>query len=257
MSSRPINKAAEAQKEKGNEEFKKGNHGAAIEAYTFATEMDPQNPTYFSNRATCYLKLEQHAKALRDVDKAIALEPVWDKAHWRRATILAAMGDNTGAVDAYAKAASLAPSNATYKQDLEKARRLLPQGDLYKSEGNDLFKAGKFKEAAVKYTKALEYCKADDAALKCSLLSNLAACYSQQQCQDLDKVIQCTTQCLELDPCHVKALIRRAQSYETLEKYEKSMDDWQKAYSLAGAGTPAISQGLNRVRNAIRQTKGQ
>ncbi len=52
-----VNKQAEKYKDQGNEEFRQGNFAKAIEQYTYATECDPKNPIYFTNRSMCYFKV--------------------------------------------------------------------------------------------------------------------------------------------------------------------------------------------------------
>lgn len=54
MSYKAVNAEAEKYKDKGNAEFKAGNHGKAIEYYTYATEMDPKNYIYFTNRLVAF-----------------------------------------------------------------------------------------------------------------------------------------------------------------------------------------------------------
>ena len=46
---------AEDYKNKGNQEFKEGNYEKAIEQYTLAISMDPQNCIYYSNRAGAFI----------------------------------------------------------------------------------------------------------------------------------------------------------------------------------------------------------
>lgn len=50
---------AEQLKNKGNDEFKKGNVQEAIRCYSEAIDLDSKEPTYFTNRAIAYLKLEE------------------------------------------------------------------------------------------------------------------------------------------------------------------------------------------------------
>jgi tetratricopeptide (TPR) repeat protein len=71
--------SAESMKEKGNEEFKKGNYEKAIEFYTYATEMDPKNHTFFTNRSLCYAQMKKWDKSLRDAEKSVQLKGDWEK----------------------------------------------------------------------------------------------------------------------------------------------------------------------------------
>jgi len=80
--------SAEGYKEKGNEEFKKGNYEKAIEFYTYATEMDPKNHIYMTNRSLCYASMQKWDKSLRDADKAVFLKADWEKVHKSSNTII-------------------------------------------------------------------------------------------------------------------------------------------------------------------------
>lgn len=62
---------AEAFKNKGNDEFKRGNYTDAIEKYTEAIECCPSNPAYFTNRCIAYIKLEKFDEAMGDCKLAL------------------------------------------------------------------------------------------------------------------------------------------------------------------------------------------
>lgn len=66
-------------KDLGNEEFGKGNFEKAIEFYTYATEMEPSNHVFFTNRSNAHFQLHNFAKSLRDAAKSVELNPKWDK----------------------------------------------------------------------------------------------------------------------------------------------------------------------------------
>lgn len=52
---------AEALKDKGNEEFKRGNYEVAVQHYTDASRLVPSSSVYFANRAMAYIKLSKYA----------------------------------------------------------------------------------------------------------------------------------------------------------------------------------------------------
>ena len=56
---------ANLKKELGNNEFKKGNHSAAINYYTDAIEIEPHE-TIYSNRAASFIALKDYKRALED-----------------------------------------------------------------------------------------------------------------------------------------------------------------------------------------------
>jgi len=81
-------------------------------------------------------------------------------------------------------------------------------------------------------------------------LANRAACHRQlyhpKQCVD-----DCT-EALRLNPQHVKALIRRGQSLENLERYEDALKDFELANVFA-PGTKVAADGASRIRSALKK----
>jgi len=112
-------------KDLGNEEFKKGNMGKAIEYYTYATEMDPNNPIFFTNRAAAYAHMGKWDKSLRDADKSVKLNPSWEKGFWRKGNAHMELGQFQEAQAAFKQALDLDPNNQTYKDLLAKAKKLI------------------------------------------------------------------------------------------------------------------------------------
>jgi serine/threonine-protein phosphatase 5 len=51
----------------------------AIESYTSAIELNPNNAVYFANRAYAHIKLEEHGSAIVDGTTAIDLNPRYAK----------------------------------------------------------------------------------------------------------------------------------------------------------------------------------
>lgn len=122
-----IDKAAEADKLKlaGNEAFKLRNYTEAIEKYSAAITLNPEDRTYYSNRSGAYLGIGNVVLALKDADFCIMLDGSWDKAHVRRAAALGQKGDWEGAVKSYTTALALNPQGAKIAADLDEAQRKL------------------------------------------------------------------------------------------------------------------------------------
>lgn len=70
-------------KEDGNKYFRLKQYDVAIKFYTLAIETLPTDPTFFSNRAQCHIKLENFGSALKDSNSAIKLDPNFTKAYYR------------------------------------------------------------------------------------------------------------------------------------------------------------------------------
>ncbi|KAJ3489877.1 hypothetical protein NLI96_g1826 [Meripilus lineatus] len=69
----PIKLAAQ-KKEEGNNAFKASKFQQAIELYSRATELDPSEPTYLTNRAAAYMALKRFKPALSDCQQAANLQ---------------------------------------------------------------------------------------------------------------------------------------------------------------------------------------
>jgi serine/threonine-protein phosphatase 5 len=74
---------AEALKAQGNDDLKNGHLAAAIRHYSEAIDIYP-TAIYYSNRAMAYIKAESFGLALADANTAIALDPTYIKARYRR-----------------------------------------------------------------------------------------------------------------------------------------------------------------------------
>ncbi|KAI9077730.1 hypothetical protein K1719_040336 [Acacia pycnantha] len=77
-----VARQAEKLRINGNNYFKKDRFGAAIDAYTEAITLMPDNPVYFTNRALCHRKRNNWEKVEEDCRKAIQLNHKSVKAHY-------------------------------------------------------------------------------------------------------------------------------------------------------------------------------
>lgn len=78
-------------KNEGNEHLKHHRYNEAIEAYTKAIALDLQNAIFFCNRAQVHIKLENYGLAIGDCDAAIAVDPAFMKAYYRKGVALMAL----------------------------------------------------------------------------------------------------------------------------------------------------------------------
>ncbi|KAK4704458.1 hypothetical protein P7C70_g1760, partial [Phenoliferia sp. Uapishka_3] len=91
--------AATEAKEKGNAAFKLSNFPIALQHYSEAIALKDDDPTFYSNRAAVYLKLERWADAEEDAAKTVNLTPGNTKALFRRAVARRMLGNYAGARD--------------------------------------------------------------------------------------------------------------------------------------------------------------
>lgn len=249
-------KQATQWKDKGNDEFKKGNHVKAIEFYTYATELDPNNPVFYTNRSNAYYQMQNYDKSARDANKAIAKDPNSVKGYYRLGMALLSMDQEQEAVAAFQKAVDLEPKNATFSSALLKAKAAMRKGmseaEILKADGNEHFKAGRMDQAVDVYTKAIAACKntEKDTEIKCDCLANRAAV--RRQLYLPEECIEDCTALLAIKPGHLKGLIRRAQAYESMEKYQKALDDFTTVCRLDPNAKIAFD-GASRLRSSMRQ----
>jgi len=257
-------KKAEDFKESGNKAYSAKNYKEAITLYTKAVDADPTNHIYYSNRSASYYGLQNWDLAMKDALKCIELKGDWSKGYFRKAVVLMELKKYEEAVDAFQKSVNYDPGNADIRARLDEAIELVkknkprvnPDGtpmnpaQIAKEEGNDLFKSSKYEEAAKAYTRGIELAK--DPELKAVLYCNRATCYSQHHMHS--EVVKDATECLNIQPNNLKALIRRGLAYEALEKMELANTDLRKVLSI-DSSVAVAQQAVNRINNAMRQMK--
>jgi len=109
----------------------------------------------------------------------------------------------------------------------------LSSTEAHKERGDEAYKSANFEIAIEHYTKCIEVMKKvgqDQTPLAMKAYSNRAACY--KQISNFDGTIEDCTAVLEIDPENVKALIRRAQAFEGVERYRFALQDIKSALSM-------------------------
>ena len=85
-------KKADELKCQANECFKAEKYPQAIELYTEAIELNPNNAVFYANRSISYLRTECFGYALTDASKAIEVDKSYLKGYYRRAAAYMALG---------------------------------------------------------------------------------------------------------------------------------------------------------------------
>ncbi|TDH67457.1 hypothetical protein CCR75_005965 [Bremia lactucae] len=113
---------AEGFKAEGNKLLAAKQLSDAVEMYTRAIELDPENAVYYSNRSAAYLAMgDARGKALKDAEKCIDLKPTWWKGYSRKGAAEHALQRYDAARATYNEGLKLEPDNASLLQAAEEA----------------------------------------------------------------------------------------------------------------------------------------
>lgn len=106
----PISKDTSALelKEQGNKLFSHQKYQEALEYYSRAISCDPADSKYFTNRALCYLKLQQWDLSLKDARRALDLDPNSIKGHFFLGSALLEIEQYDDAIKHLTRASDLA-----------------------------------------------------------------------------------------------------------------------------------------------------
>ena len=69
-------------KDQGNKYFNANKYDSAIESYSKALALNPNVPTYYTNRALCYMKSNRWAQAVQDSKAALERDSGLVKGHF-------------------------------------------------------------------------------------------------------------------------------------------------------------------------------
>jgi len=193
-------------------------------------------------------------------------------AYCRKADEQMTNGDVAGAYKTLDLASRLDAGNAEIErmmskvkpkwEAMEKRRKAsLSATELYKERGDEAYKNANFEVAIEFYTKCLEALRKEgntNADLRLKALSNRAACY--KQISNFDGTIADSTEVLEIDPENVKALVRRAQAFEGVERYRFALQDCKTVLSMpynkvGDANFKLCTMMQHRLQRTVNQLK--
>jgi len=145
---------AEEFKQHGNKAFKEGNYPKAIEWYSKAIDANPMEPSYYANRAACYLGLKKFQKCIQDCDDTLAIDPKFTKALRRKARSLYCLGRFKEAKENFEKTIRIDPKDTTLKDELREVKMVETVALSIESH----YEQGKYTEALVEIDRALGIC---------------------------------------------------------------------------------------------------
>jgi tetratricopeptide (TPR) repeat protein len=120
-------------------------------------------------------------------------------------------------------------------------------GHMYKEKGNNFFKSGQYAEAEMQYSLGLKSVPGDHPILA-ALYNNRAG--ARLKIGSYNEAIQDCNKVQEIEPNEVKSLLRRAQAYEALEKWDEAQSDYRKILVIDPT-VKSVSQSLARCGRAL------
>ncbi|KAJ4349429.1 TOM (translocase of outer membrane) complex component [Didymosphaeria variabile] len=118
-----------------------------------------------------------------------------------------------------------------------------------KAAGNKAYGSKDYNRAIDLYGQAL-LCKQDPV-----FYSNRAACWNAMS--NWDKVIEDTTAAINLDNEYVKALNRRANAYEQVDRNSEALLDYTASCIIDGFRNESSAQSVERLLKKVAETKGK
>ncbi|KAK3754473.1 hypothetical protein QZH41_018994, partial [Actinostola sp. cb2023] len=82
----------------------RGEFQQAVDLYTQAIEINPNNHVLYGNRSAACIRILNFEQALEDGKKAAELQPLWPKAHYRQGVALQCLGRHAEALAAFSAA---------------------------------------------------------------------------------------------------------------------------------------------------------
>lgn len=111
--------SADDLKKAGNDLMAAKKFGEAIEKFTEAIALQPDNHILYSNRSAAHASEKNWAQALSDAEKTTQIKPDWAKGWGRKGAALHGKGDLVAAHDAYEEGLKTDPNNAQLKSGLK------------------------------------------------------------------------------------------------------------------------------------------
>ncbi|SMR59096.1 unnamed protein product [Zymoseptoria tritici ST99CH_1E4] len=124
---------AVALKNKGNEHFKARDWPAAVDCYNQAIKLDPNEPSFYTNRAQAHIKLESYGYAVADATKAIELDSNFVKAFYRRAVANTAILKHADAIHDWKVVVRKNPADKTAKAQYDACQKMVKRDAFLKA----------------------------------------------------------------------------------------------------------------------------
>lgn len=226
----------------------------AIESYARAIEGRAEDAATLTNISAAYLELGRYDLAEAAARRALDANSTWRKGYARLARSLERQGRAKAAMDVYKRGIEQCGPNAQMQERLvaltEAAEREDASPETLKERGNALLRNGDTIAALSIYTLAIQKDTASGSTLA-ALYNNRAE--ARRRLGEHEAAVEDCSKALELEPKNLKALLRRAGTYDALEKYTLASEDYARALDIDPSDPCSVRQRLNRCRILARE----
>jgi len=251
---------ADGHKAKGNDAYKAKKFEEAVTHYEAAIAELPDEMTYYNNLAAVFFEQKKFDECIEKCKKAVEVGRSMRADYKVVAKSFARMGNAFKAMDKLDEAKRAYEDSLMEDRvdDVEKRLKNLQKelkkreneaylnpeaAEAARQEGNELFKAGKFADAIVKYSDAMKRNPKDHVPY-----SNRAACY--QKLMEWQLALKDAEQCVAMEPTFVKGWSRKAGIHYFLKEYHKAMDSYNEILKLEPENEEA-KNGLDSVIHMV------
>ncbi|CAZ81499.1 unnamed protein product [Tuber melanosporum] len=120
-------------KAKGNAAIASRDWKTAVDFYTQAIELDPNQALFYSNRAQAHIRMEAYGSAIEDAAKAIEIDPASVKAYYRRAISNVALLKYKEALKDFRTVCKKAPNDKDARLKMNECEKLIRKIDFLKA----------------------------------------------------------------------------------------------------------------------------
>ncbi|KAH6900418.1 heat shock protein STI1 [Thelonectria olida] len=117
--------SADELKALGNKAIAEKNFDEAVDKFTQAIAIQPENHILYSNRSAAYASKKDWDNALKDAEETTRIKPDWAKGWGRKGAALHGQGDLLSANDAYEEGLKLDANNAQLKNGLASVQKAM------------------------------------------------------------------------------------------------------------------------------------
>ena len=238
-----------------------GQMNKAIEAYSRAIELNPNNVNTHHNRGVAYRSAGNYGCAIRDFGKVIELNPNDADAYNSRGEVYSDKREYDCAISDFTKAIALSPNDAnTYYNrgtiygntgnydcaiaDFDKAIELNPNdADAYNNRGVAYRNTGNYNRAIDDFNKAIKF-KSDFVGA----YYNRGIAYYKKG--DYDRAVDDFNKAVGLEPDFIEAYYNRGVTYEAKGEADCAIADYTKAIEL----NPDLTEAYNNRGGAYGNT---